>query len=250
MRRHHHARVCDEPAQGLRARRLLAPDVDGGARDVAAVQRGEQVRLHHDAAARAVDDARARPQQAQLARARHALRLGGQRHVERDDIGLTQERIEVRHQARADVARARLRDVGIVDQQPRRLEAAQPRGHARADLAEPDHAERLAVQLGAIDRAVPLERFQPRVRLRNAPHEREQHADRVLGGRHDVAVRRVDDDHPAARARVDVDIVHAHARAPDDAQPRRAVEQGGRHRRRRARDERLAVGERLRQRLR
>ena len=214
-----------------------------------ALKRRQEVRLHHDAAARAVDQPRARPQQRQLARPRHALGLRRERDVEGDDVGLAQQRVEVRDQARAEVARARLGNVGIEDEQPRRVEAAQARGHARADLAEADDAERLAVQLGAIDRAVPLERLEPRVRLGNAAHEREQHADRVLRRRDDVAVRRVDDDDAAARARVHVDVVHADARAPDDLEPRRALEQTRRHRRRRPGDERLAVGERLRQRL-
>jgi hypothetical protein len=139
-----------------------------------------------------------RPQERELTRRRHALRFRRQRHVKRHDVGLAQQRVEVRHEPRPEVARARLGNIRIIDEQPSRLEAAQARRHARADLAEPDHAERLAIELRPVDRAVPLERFEPRVRLGQPAHERQQHAERVLGGRDDVAVRRVHDDDAAS----------------------------------------------------
>ena len=41
----------------------------------------------------------------------------------------------------------------------------------------------------------------------------------MLGGRHDVAGGRVDDDHTGGCGGVDVDIVHADTGAADDAQP-------------------------------
>jgi hypothetical protein len=65
----------------------------------------------------------------------------------------------------------------------------------------------------------------------------------VLGGRHHVAVGRVDDHHALARAGIHVDVVHAHARTSEDAQAPRVGEElrsdgGGR-----AGDDGLVVGE-------
>jgi len=114
---------------------------------VTALERREQVRLHHDAAARAVDQ-RA-PGRSNAARApRHALGLRRE-GTWKVTTSASRSSVSKSGQARAEVARARLGNVGIEDEQPRRVEAAQARGHARADLAEADDAERLAVQLGA-----------------------------------------------------------------------------------------------------
>src|SRR5262249_37644273 len=85
-----------------------------------------------------------------------------------------------------------------------------------ADPSEPEDAERL---LGKLD-AAPPRPFPPpfdecAVRLRDVAREREQKPDRVLGRRDDVRLGSVGDDDPAPRRRLDVDVVHAHARAPD-----------------------------------
>ncbi len=57
------------------------------------------------------------------------------------------------------------------------------------------------------------------VRLRNVAREREQERDRVLGRGVDGRLGGVRDDDPAARRRVDVDVVHADSGAPDDLEP-------------------------------
>src|SRR2546425_7437207 len=76
-------------------------------------------------------------------------------------------------------------------------------------------------------RSIPLQGLEPRVRLGDAAHQRQEHAERVLGGGDDVAVRRVADHDAPAGARLDVDVVHADARAPDDPEARRVVEELG-----------------------
>ena len=58
-----------------------------------------------------------------------------------------------------------------------------------------------------------------RGRLRDRAGEREQHADRVLGGGDVVAAGRVHHHDAAPGGRVDVDVVDADAGAADDAQP-------------------------------
>ena len=90
--------------------------------------------------------------------------------------------------------------------------------------AEADDAEGLAVELDAHElRARPLAALDARMGLRDVAAEREQHGHRVLGRRHDVRRRRIDDEDAARRAGVDVDVVQPHAGAPDDAQPRPGV---------------------------
>ena len=57
------------------------------------------------------------------------------------------------------------------------------------------------------------------VGLRDVAGQREQEPEGVLGGRDDVRLRGVGDDDAPPRGRVDVDVVDAHARSADHAQP-------------------------------
>ena len=96
----------DEALHEIGDGRLLAPHVDRGARHVPRLERGEQIALVDDAAARAVDDAHARLHQGDLAGAEHALRLVGERHVHGDDVGLGEH--GARSVSRTPSSRARL----------------------------------------------------------------------------------------------------------------------------------------------
>ena len=69
----------------------------------------------------------------------------------------------------------------------------------------------------------------------------------MLGGRVDGRLGCVRDDDPAARRRVDVDVVDPHSGSPDDLQARRALDQRGVERRRRADDDRVEVADDLRE---
>ena len=68
-------------------------------------------------------------------------------------------------------------------------------------------------------RALPAALLERRVRLRDVAGQREQEADRVLGGGDDGRLGRVRDDDPAARRGVDVDVVDADAGPADHLQP-------------------------------
>src|SRR2546425_1108720 len=216
VRRDDAPRVLDQPADHFTLRRLLAPDVDRRASDVTGLERGEEGALVPDAAARAVHDPHAALRQGELARRHHVLRLRRERHVKGDDVGLAKHRLEI-GEAGAEVLGATLRDVGIVHEQLG-LEGPQARRDPRADLAKSDDADRLPEELGAVGGSVPLERLQSGVGIRNAPHERQQHAHGVLGRGDHVAVRGVADEDASPRARVDVDVVDPDPGAADDAQ--------------------------------
>ena len=110
------------------------------------------------------------------------------------------------------------------------LESVSALGHLRADIAEPDHAQGLAADLGADElRASPLPALDRSVCLRHPARERDEQCDRVLRGGDDVAAWRVDHEDAPARRRRDVDVVHADACAPDDAELAPGFEDRRRH---------------------
>ena len=98
-----------------------------------------------------------------------------------------------------------------------------------ADPAEAEHAERLVGELDPAPlRALPAALDERRVRLRDVARERDQQADRVLGRRDDVRLRRVRDDDPAPGRGVDVDVVDADPGAADHLQARARARSGRR----------------------
>src|SRR2546423_1885111 len=81
-----------------------------------------------------------------------------------------------------------------------------------ADIAESNHAERLAADLGADElRSIPLAPLDRRVCLRNPSSKREQKGNRVLGGSHDIAARRVDHEDSLSGGGRDVNVVDTDA---------------------------------------
>ena len=103
---------------------------------------------------------------------------------------------------------------------------AGPVGDELADAAEPDDAERLVGQLDALPlAALPAPGDERRVGLGHVAGLGQQQRHRVLGGRDDVALRRVDDHHAAGGGGVDVDVVEADAGPTDDEE----VGAGGQH---------------------
>src|SRR6476646_3732023 len=122
------------------------------------------------------------------------------------------------------------------------LQAERASGDLAADPAKAEHAERLVGELDAAPfRALPPALDERGVRLRDVARERDEQADRVLGGRDDVRLGRIRDDDPLARRRVDVDVVDPHSGAADHAQSRGACDHIGRHLRRGADDQRLVA---------
>ena len=96
-------------------------------------------------------------------------------------------------------------------------EAAGAVGDELADAAEADDAERLVGELDALPAAaLPAPGDERRVGLRDVARLGEEQRHRVLGGRHDVALRGVDDHHAAPGGGLDVDVVEADAGPADD----------------------------------
>ena len=146
------------------------------------------------------------------------------RQVDGEEVGLGDDLVE-RQQLDAELAGPVGGDERVVGDEAH-AEATGPVGDELADAAEADDAERLVGQLDALPpAALPAPGDEGRVGLGHVAGLGQQQRHRVLGGRHDVALRRVDDHHAAAGGRVDVDVVEADAGPADDEQ----VGAGGEH---------------------
>ena len=91
--------------------------------------------------------------------------------------------------------------------------------HQGPDAPESDDSEGLPVKLDALPLlSLPPAPDQSRVGLRNVAGLREEQSDRVLGGREDVRLRRVDDQNAVTRCGIDVDVVEPDPGTADDLQ--------------------------------
>src|SRR5439155_10370472 len=77
----------------------------------------------------------------------------------------------------------------------------------------------------AVGLALPAALFERSVGLRNVACQRDEQANRVLGGRDDRGLGRIRHDDAAPRGGVDVDVVDPDARPADHLQPIRALDQ-------------------------
>ena len=117
-----------------------------------------------------------------------------------------------------------------------------------SDPSQAEHAQRLPRELDAGEALpVPDSRRERGVRLRHVAREREQERDRVLRSGVDRRLGGIRDHDAATGRRVDVDVVHPHAGAPDDLEPHAALDERGVERRRRAHDDRVEVADDRRQ---
>ena len=207
-------------------RRLGREHVECGARDMAAVERLFQRRFVDQPAACAVDDAYALLGLGDILLRQDIARLVGQRRVQRDEIGLGEQSVEI-GLFDAEFDRALGGQEGV-EGDDLHAEAEGALGDDAADIAAADQAERLRGQLDAHEVVLrPFARLRQRVRFGDLAREREHHRDRVLGGGDAVAEGRVHHDDALLRRRRDVDIVDTDPGAADDLQVRRGGEDVG-----------------------
>ena len=202
--------------------RLLGEDVERRAGDLAGAERLDQRLLVDELAAGGVDDAGRRRASPRSPRGRSSPRVSGvsgRCSVRNSAAASTSSSVSARSTPSSRNRSARDERVVGDDAHPEPERAARD---LLADAAEAEHAERLAGELDAAPaRALPAALLERGVRLRDVARERDEQADRVLGRRDDRRLGRVRDDDPAARRRLDVDVVDADARAADHLQPRR-----------------------------
>ena len=109
-------------------------------------------------------------------------------------------------------------------------ERARAAGNDAADAPETYDAERLSLQFDSDKTlALPMTQLETAVCLRNAARQRDQKRDRVFSGGDRISIRSVHDNDAARSRSRHIDVVHAHARAPDHAQILCVVNQFGCH---------------------
>ena len=205
----------------------LGEDVERGAGDVAAVERGLEVLVDDQRAAGDVDDPHAGLGLGERLGVDEALGLRGLRQVQREEVGGGEDVVGRRGLLGAELPEALGGDERVVgdDAHAERLGADRDE---LADAAEAEDAEGLALDLGAAElAALPLAAGERGVRLRDVAGQREHQRDGVLGGRDRVGLGRVGDDDALLGRGRDVDVVDADAGAADDLQVVGAVDRLG-----------------------
>ena len=208
--------------------RLAGEDVERGTGDLPGLERLEQRILVDELAARGVDDADAVPGSLERAPVDGRARLVGQRQMQRDDVRRREDGLLRRCSLHAQLPKALSGDERV-----ERDDAHAERQRAARDLlsdpAEAEQPEGLARKLlPGVARALPAACLYGRMGLGDVSPEREQKPDRVLGGRDDGRLRRVDDEDSLPRRGLDVDVVDAHPGAADHAEPLGPLEERSR----------------------
>ena len=222
--RHDHVRQGQNRVVGRG--RLLLEHVEPGPGDPAAGERRVEGALVHDRPAGGVDQVSPRLHQPELRRADQVVRLARQRAVDRDEVALAQQRVQV--DQRHPGGGVRRHGVGVVRQDAHLERRHQPH-HVAPDVADPDQAERPAGHAGAEATAgpVPVAGAGEPVLRHDLSGQREQEREHGLRHRPAHPVRRDRDQHAGAGARLDVDPVVAHPEPRDQGQP--PVGPGDRH---------------------
>ena len=241
MRGDHHGGKLEERRLGGR---LLGEDVEPGALHVPRTDRLGQGVLVDDAAAGGVDDPQTRLGVRQEILADQPHGLGVLREVDRHEIRFGHELLEA-HQLHAHVAGPLDRHEGVVGDEAH-PEGERALGHERTHPTEPHDAEGLPVELDAFPlRSLPLAADQGSVGLGDVARLGEQEGHRLLRGRKDVRLRRVDDHDAPLGRRSHVHVVEADAGPTDDDQVGAGREHVRGHGGGRADDQRLRAANRL-----
>lgn len=201
--------------------RFLLVDIQAGAEDALLPQGGDQRGLVDHLAAGDVDQDRRGFHQAQFARTDQLPGLRSQRHHHADEVGLAEQFVEA-EEARAEfLFQFRLAVVAVVEHLHAEAETAAP-GDGRADPAEAEDAEFLAMHVGAelrgVDGALPVPGLDPGVQLGDPSRGADQQGEAEVGGGLGEDVGRVGESDAAAVQVVQVIVVVADRDAGDDFQ--------------------------------
>jgi hypothetical protein len=213
-----------EPEELLRHVRLVREDIEPGM-DPARNKLGDQCRLLDDLAPRRVDEAGAVVQERQPPRIDQPLRLGSQGHMNRDNVCLREERIEVPELGKVGVYAPSLRV------EKAELEPAGTAGDGTADTPETEDAERRSGHLlgkSALGPGrCPAAGADEPVALDELPPGREDECDGQIRRGAVEDARRVRDDDATLGAGAEIDAVVADAEVGDDPQIGKKVERHG-----------------------
>ena len=205
---------------------LVGEHIEGAASDMAGHEGIAHGRFINQFAARAIDDAHALLRPGDVFRIHDPARLGRQRRMQSDEIGAPQEIVQL-HLLDAHVAGALGREEGIEgdDAHP---EAQRPVGDDGADIAAADDAQHLGGDLHAHEAVLlPLARLGGGVGGGDLAGHREHHGDGVFGCGDGIAERRVHHDDAPTGCCGNIDIINANARAANDLEAGRLLQQFG-----------------------
>ena len=119
-------------------------------------------------------------------------------------------------------------------------EGPRPARDFHADPAQADDAQRLAAQLGALQRfLLPLTGMGQVIGAAQMARHGQHHGQGVFGHRHGVRPGRIHHRNTLTGGGFELDIVHADARPPNHAQFARLGQQAGIHLHRRPHDQRI-----------
>jgi len=207
------------PERRLGGQRLRLEHVEGGPRELACLYRRHQRVIVDEAAARGVHQDSSRLHHAEPLAVHETVRLVGEGHVQRHDVGGGEQLLE-RLQLDPELTGSRLGEERVVsyDLHPERpCNGRDVDAHA----AQPHEPQRLAAQLGP-GKLLPVP-LPGRHAVRgpwDAANQRHEKGQRVLGRAHGVGAGRVEHSDSPARRRFDVDVVHAHSGPGDHRQAR------------------------------
>ena len=192
--------------QGRFLGRFGLEHIERRARDMAAIHRRLQRRFVNQPAARAVNDPHALLGFGEIFGREDIAGLVRQRRVQRDEIGLGQQRIQLglfdAHFDRAFGRQERIEGDDL------HLEPQRPARHDRADIARADQAQNFAGHFDAHEIVLgPFARLSLRIRLWNLASQREHQRDGVFGGGDRVAERGVHHHHALRRSGRDIDVI-------------------------------------------
>ena len=144
--------------------------------------------------------------------------------MDRDEVGLHQERFEVGRELHTKRLGPVFRHVRI-ERDDAHAEGQGSLRHHGPHPSQPHHPDRLAVQLDSLE-PLPLPRAGPEggVGLRHVAGLSQEEGDGVLGSGDDVRLRRVHHGDPAAGGRLDVHVVEPDAGPADDLERRGAIQ--------------------------
>ncbi len=224
MRGEHHLRQRQQRAvtQGL-----LGEDVECSSGHLAGPDHLRQRRLVDDPSPRRVDDPDPFAHLLQRLLADQplgVLRLG---EMDRDHVGVGVDTVEVVGELHPDPPGTLVADKGVVCEK-RHSEGMGALRYQGADPAQPDHPQRLAVQLDPLEALpVPDTGSQRGVRPWHVARLREDQRHGVLRRRDHVGGGRIDHQHAGGGGRFQIDVVHSDPGPPDHLERRRSGDQLG-----------------------
>ena len=224
VRRQHDVRSFDQRV--VCCRRFRREHVDAGPGDRPGLQSFGECRFVDDAAASHVQDARALLHHAEFASTEQALRLGTQRHVNREEIDAGKQFIQVRGSLEAEFRRLGRRHEWI-ESHDGHVEAFGPACDFATDASQAHDAERFPGQLGADELvAIPAAGLHHGVGRGNFTGQGEHEGHGVFRRRDGVPARRVHHHDALAGGGGHVDVIDADAGASDGSELARRFEYG------------------------